>query len=187
MSIRLDTVSVAMVLLVTFIGWVVVRYAATYLDGDARQGAFTGWLSLTLASVMLLVTAGNLVQLVIAWIATFGVGAIIIALAMTMAAQGQSVFKVMLTFNTIMSLAYGPPALLGLVVKRTPYWSGLASFGAALVLERRRLGVDRLVVGRMGSQQMRPERDQAGLERRLRLAGSGHERDEDVFGHDCHV
>ena len=70
LSIRLDAVSVAMVLLVTFIGWVVVRYAATYLDGDARQGAFTGWLSLTLASVMLLVTAGNLVQLVIAWIAT---------------------------------------------------------------------------------------------------------------------
>ena len=42
----------------------------TYLDGEARQGAFTGWLCLTLASVLLLVTAGNLFQLVIAWIAT---------------------------------------------------------------------------------------------------------------------
>jgi len=73
-------------------------------------------------------------RLLVGWIATFAVGAIIIALAMTMAAQGQSVFKVMLTFNTIMSLAYGPPALLGLVVKRTPYWSGLASFAAALAL-----------------------------------------------------
>ena len=39
---------------------------------------------------------------------------------------GQSIFAAMLTFNTIMSLAYGPPALLGLVVKRTPSWSGLA-------------------------------------------------------------
>ena len=34
--------------------------------------------------------------------------------------RGQSVFEVMLTFNTVMSLAYGPPALLGLVVRRTP-------------------------------------------------------------------
>jgi NAD(P)H-quinone oxidoreductase subunit 5 len=69
-SIRLDAVSVVMLLLVTFIGWVVVRYSATYLDGEARQGAFTGWLCLTLASVLLLVSAGNLLLLVIAWIAT---------------------------------------------------------------------------------------------------------------------
>jgi len=78
--------------------------------------------------------AGDAERLTVGWIATFAVGLVIIALAMTMAAQGQSVFKVMLTFNTIMSLAYGPPALLGLVVKRTPYWSGLASFLAALAL-----------------------------------------------------
>ena len=78
--------------------------------------------------------AGDAERLAVGWTSTFAVGLIIIALAMTMAAQGQSVFKVMLTFNTIMSLAYGPPALLGLVVKRTPYWSGLASFLAALAL-----------------------------------------------------
>jgi len=33
-----------------------------------------------------------------------------------------------------MSLAYGPPALLGLVVRRTPSWSGLASFFTGLIL-----------------------------------------------------
>ena len=70
LSIRLDAVSVGMFLLVTFIGWVVVRYSATYLDGDGRQGAFTAWLCLTLTSVLLLVTAGNLFQLVFAWITT---------------------------------------------------------------------------------------------------------------------
>ncbi|HUO22071.1 MAG TPA: proton-conducting transporter membrane subunit, partial [Caulobacteraceae bacterium] len=70
LSVRLDAISAAMSLLVTFIGWVVVRYSATYLDGEARQGAFTGWLCLTLASVLLLVSAGNLVLLVAAWIAT---------------------------------------------------------------------------------------------------------------------
>jgi len=47
---------------------------------------------------------------------------------------GQSVFRMMVTFNTVMSLAYGPPALLGLLVRRTPSWSGLASFGVALAI-----------------------------------------------------
>ena len=70
LSARLDTVSAIMVLLVAFIGWVVVRYARTYLDGEARQGPFTGWLCLTLASVLLLVSAGNLVQLIFAWVVT---------------------------------------------------------------------------------------------------------------------
>ncbi len=70
LSVRLDAVSAVMLVLVTFIGWVVIRYAGTYLDGEAGQGPFTGWLSLTLASVLLLVAAGNLVQLVLAWIAT---------------------------------------------------------------------------------------------------------------------
>jgi NAD(P)H-quinone oxidoreductase subunit 5 len=70
LSVRLDAVSAPMLLLVTFIGWIVVRYAGTYLDGEARQGPFTGWLCITLASVLLFVTAGNLFQLVLAWIAT---------------------------------------------------------------------------------------------------------------------
>ena len=61
-------------------------------------------------------------------------GVIITGIALAMAAGGQSVFKMMVTFNTVMSLAYGPPALLGLVVRRTPSWSGLASFAVALAV-----------------------------------------------------
>ena len=70
LSARIDVVSVVMLLLVSFIGWVVVRYASTYLDGEPGQGRFTALLCATLASVMLLVTSGNLVQLVAAWVAT---------------------------------------------------------------------------------------------------------------------
>jgi NAD(P)H-quinone oxidoreductase subunit 5 len=70
LSARLDAVSVVMLLLVSFVGWIVVRYAATYMDGEAEQGPFTGWLCATLAAVMLLVIAGNVVQLALAWIAT---------------------------------------------------------------------------------------------------------------------
>ncbi|MEQ8710320.1 MAG: proton-conducting transporter membrane subunit [Rhodospirillales bacterium] len=69
-SLRLDVVSAIMLVLVTFIGWVVLRYSASYLDGEARQSAFSGWLCLTLAAVLVLVLAGDLVTLVTAWIAT---------------------------------------------------------------------------------------------------------------------
>ncbi len=70
LSVRLDAVSCSMFVLVAFIGLIVIQYSRNYLDGDARQGAFLGGLCLTLAAVMLLVLAGNLVQLVAAWIAT---------------------------------------------------------------------------------------------------------------------
>ncbi|RMC29975.1 proton-conducting transporter membrane subunit [Paracoccus alkanivorans] len=70
LSVRVDALSVVMLLLVSFVGWVVLRYAATYLDGESRQGVFTAWLCATLASVLLLVQSGNLLQLVAAWFAT---------------------------------------------------------------------------------------------------------------------
>jgi len=66
----MDAVSATMLLLVSFIGWVVVRFARTYLDGEPRRGVFIGWLCLTLAAVMLLVTAGDVIQLTGAWIVT---------------------------------------------------------------------------------------------------------------------
>ena len=69
LSVRLDAVSAVMLVLVSFIGWIVLRYAATYTDGEARQGAFLGQLCLALAAVLLLVQSGNLAQLVVAWIA----------------------------------------------------------------------------------------------------------------------
>lgn len=69
-SARLDAVSVAMLLLVTFVGWIVVRFAGTYMDGEPREGLFMGWLCAVLASVMLLVQAGHLAVFVAAWIAT---------------------------------------------------------------------------------------------------------------------
>ena len=70
LTLRLDAVSAIMLTLVSFVGWVVLRFAATYMDGEDRQGAFTGWLCATLAAVMVLVTAGTLWLLVAAWIAT---------------------------------------------------------------------------------------------------------------------
>jgi len=70
LSARRDVVSITLLLLITFVGWIVVRFTATYLDGEPRNGRFMSGLCLTLASVVAMVVAGNLVQLVVAWIAT---------------------------------------------------------------------------------------------------------------------
>ncbi|WP_298935098.1 proton-conducting transporter membrane subunit [uncultured Ruegeria sp.] len=70
LSVRLDAVSAIMLVLVSFIGWIVLRYSATYMDGESRQGAFMGWMSATLAAVLLLVMSGNLSQLLAAWFVT---------------------------------------------------------------------------------------------------------------------
>src|SRR4051812_1647464 len=72
--------------------------------------------------------------LIVGWLMTFFVGTSTTVIAAMIAKNGFSVFDVMLTFNTLMSLAYGPPALLGLAVRRTPPWSGLASFAVGLIL-----------------------------------------------------
>lgn len=70
LSIRHDLLSVVMLLLVTFIGWIVLRYSATYLDGEARQGPFTAWMNVTLAAVCTLVLSGTLLLFVTSFIAT---------------------------------------------------------------------------------------------------------------------
>ncbi len=68
--VRLDGVSVTMVLLVSFVGWVVVRYARRYLDGEAREGWFHGLTLTTVAAVVVLVQSASLPVLVASFIAT---------------------------------------------------------------------------------------------------------------------
>lgn len=70
LAVRVDALSVIMMMLVSSVGWVVLRYSGTYLDGETQQGPFTGWMALTLASVLLLVQSGTVAQLVLAWIGT---------------------------------------------------------------------------------------------------------------------
>ncbi len=65
--LRLDIVSTVMTCLVGFIGWVVLRYSRTYLDGADREGRFHGLMLSVLALVLLLVQAGSLWLLVAAF------------------------------------------------------------------------------------------------------------------------
>jgi NAD(P)H-quinone oxidoreductase subunit 5 len=64
LDVRLDLIAVTMTVLVGFVGWVVVRNARTALDGEAREGAFHGWMLATIAAVLVLVQAGSLAVLI---------------------------------------------------------------------------------------------------------------------------
>ncbi len=69
LALRHDAVSATMTLLVAFVGWVVVRYSRSYLDGEAREGAFHALMLATLATVLALVQAGSLAVLAAAFLA----------------------------------------------------------------------------------------------------------------------
>jgi len=69
-SLRSDALGVTMLLLVSFIGWVIVGYSQPYLEGERGQPRYIRGLLLTLAAVSLLVLTNNLLVLALAWIAT---------------------------------------------------------------------------------------------------------------------
>jgi len=109
-------------------------FSATMANLSAQFNLKSAILSKDLYQALLRKNAGDRELLIAGWVTTFLVGGATTVIAAAMAGSGQSVFQIMLTFNTIMSLAYGPPALLGLAIRRTPPWSGLASFAMGLVL-----------------------------------------------------
>ncbi len=69
LALRADLVSATMALLVGFIGWIVMRYSRTYLDGEEREGAFHALMLTTLASVLVFAQAGSLPTLALATLA----------------------------------------------------------------------------------------------------------------------
>ncbi|MEJ6391997.1 proton-conducting transporter membrane subunit [Gymnodinialimonas sp. 2305UL16-5] len=69
LALRADLVSLTMATLVAFIGWVVIRFSRTYLDGEAREGTFHGLMLATLAAVLVFVQSGSLLVLIAAALA----------------------------------------------------------------------------------------------------------------------
>ncbi|MEO7941433.1 MAG: hypothetical protein ABIR55_22645, partial [Burkholderiaceae bacterium] len=70
LSLRSDALGSLMALLISFIGWVIVRYSQNYLGGAPGQPRYIRGLMLTLAAVSLLVVTNNLALLALSWIAT---------------------------------------------------------------------------------------------------------------------
>ncbi len=70
LSFRFDIVDSLMLLLVTFLGWVIVSYSRAYMAGDTQQPQYIGYLMRTLAAVSLLVVTNSLILFLLAWVLT---------------------------------------------------------------------------------------------------------------------
>ncbi|MEK0446359.1 MAG: hypothetical protein RLZZ399_1680 [Verrucomicrobiota bacterium] len=70
LTLYFDRLSSLMVLLVSFLGWVISRFSVQYLAGDPAQGRFCKWLASTILSVLTLTISGNLALFTGAWITT---------------------------------------------------------------------------------------------------------------------
>jgi solute:Na+ symporter, SSS family len=109
-------------------------FSATMATLSANFNLKSAILSKDIYQTLFRPQAGERELLVVGGMMTLAVGGLTTALAVVMASRGESIFKVMMTFNTLISLSYGPPALLGLVFRRTPWWSGMATFATGLTL-----------------------------------------------------
>jgi hypothetical protein len=79
-------------------------------------------------------SAGERAMLRVGRVMTVCVATTVTLLAIALACAGKSIFSVLVTFSSLMAIAYGPAALLGLLIKKTPHWSGMASFVVGLAL-----------------------------------------------------
>ncbi len=70
LSIYINAVTMVMLSLVSFVGFVVSRYTRNYLQGEKHHGRFYTWLNLTLASILTLIVSGNMLMFVLAWLVT---------------------------------------------------------------------------------------------------------------------
>ncbi len=109
-------------------------FSSTMANLSGTFNMHAGILSKDIYQTLFAPHASERTMLRVGRLTTCGVASSVTILAVLLALSGKSIFSVMVTFNTILSLAYGPPALLGLVIKKTPHWSGMASFFAGLVI-----------------------------------------------------
>ncbi len=70
LTLRLDALTLVMLLLVTTIGTVILRFSRRYLDGEAMQARYFRAFLATLSAVSLLVVTNNLGVLALAWTAS---------------------------------------------------------------------------------------------------------------------
>lgn len=69
-GVFVDNLAGVMLLLISFVGMVIVRFSMNYLDGEPAQGRFFRWMSFTIGAALTLVISRNLVMFTAAWMLT---------------------------------------------------------------------------------------------------------------------
>ena len=72
--------------------------------------------------------AGSKALLLVGRIVTLVIGALVVATAIVMSRSPGGVFQLMLDFSGIVIVPAGIPIVMGLFYKRTPWWTGIASY-----------------------------------------------------------
>ena len=67
LGIRIDPLSIFMMLIVTGVGALIVGYSIGYMDGDDEERRFFAYMALFVFSMLLLVESGNLLMLLAGW------------------------------------------------------------------------------------------------------------------------
>lgn len=70
LSIWLNGTSALMLVLVSFISWIVARFSNRYLDGESETGRYFQWLAVTTGAISLTVLAANLLFLLVCLLLT---------------------------------------------------------------------------------------------------------------------
>lgn len=70
LGVRVDALTCTMLLLVSTLGAIIVRYSQTYLQGDPGLDRYLRWLLLTVSMVTTLIVANNLLVVALGWTAT---------------------------------------------------------------------------------------------------------------------
>ena len=70
LGVYVDHLATVMLLLISFVGMIIVRFSSKYLDGEAAQGRFFRWICFTIGAALTLVISRNLVMFTAAWMMT---------------------------------------------------------------------------------------------------------------------
>ncbi|HCS52408.1 proton-conducting transporter membrane subunit [Rubinisphaera sp.] len=70
LNLYFDGYSSLMLLLVSFVGWIICCFSSQYLDGDEYEGRYYRWTAFTIAAVSLMIVSGNLLMFFVSWVLT---------------------------------------------------------------------------------------------------------------------
>jgi len=100
--LRVEPISATLLFLISFVGWVVIRYSRTYLAGATGEARFHIAMPATLGAVLLLAGSGSLITLILASIA-IGAGLRVLLLHF---ADRQAARRAATKFTLVWALSY---------------------------------------------------------------------------------
>ncbi len=146
-ALRLDPLSLVMMLVVTFVGFLIHLYSAEFMEGDEGYSRYFAYLNLFMAAMLVLVLAANLLFLFVGWEGVGLCSYLLIGFWYRDPANGRAARKAFIVTRIgdtafLLGLIYlflslGTLDIAALMSRARQVWpvgSGMASLAAALLL-----------------------------------------------------